>query len=420
MKKSTPLHILFLGIPSRGHTFPTLQLIKSLMQEGCKVTYFNTKDFKKSIEASGALFVDYDSHTLSNITMPITSMEPHDVTIDLQKIFFASALEIMPKIDFFHQQNNYNAVIYDQMALWGQLLADKYKLLSFCSNTMFLFDKNYIINQMPKFLDRINHEYDAKLSVLSSSFPQLKSYKDILDIQTATKSHYIITYYPENLHKTSINFNKEKIIYLGNRFNSQYFPSIKNFKAASTIYISLGTVFNEKPDLFKLFIDFFGKTKYKVIISTGSNDFIYTLIKNINTHNNIKIYKFINQVDILSRSSLFITHAGFNSMYEGLYFTVPMLMIPHVPEQYFNAQKVQELNAGHLLREQDISSISLNKSLNDIETNWQLFKSFSIKIRDSFLKSNDNSKAAKQIISFINGDLAPERSPEGSSLSTFT
>ena len=73
-------------------------------------------------------------------------MESHNVTIELQKIFFKSALEIIPIIDFSHEQNNYDAVIYDQMALWGQLFADKHKLLSFCSNTMFLFDKNDVIH----------------------------------------------------------------------------------------------------------------------------------------------------------------------------------------------------------------------------------------------------------------------------------
>ncbi len=404
MVKKTSLHLLFLGIPSRGHTFPTLRLINALIQEGCRVTYFNTKAFKKNIETSGAFFVDYNSHSLSNISIPITSMEPHDVTIELQKIFFTSTLEIMPIIDFFHQKNSYDAVIYDQMALWGQLFAEKYKLLSFCSNTMFLFNKNDIINQIPKFLDGINHEYYVKLGKLNSIFPQLDSCRDVLDIQTATKSDYIITYYPEDLHTTPVGFNKNKIIYLGNRFNSQYFPSAENFSTTSTIYISFGTVFNENLDLFKLFIDVFGKTKHKVIISTGFNEFIYKIIKKINIFNNIKIYKFANQLDILSRCSLFITHVGFNGMYESLYFSVPMLMIPHVPEQCFNAQKIQELYAGFLLKEKDTSCDSLTNALKDVEKNWRSFKSVLVKKRESFLKSNDNIMAARQIISLCNRD----------------
>lgn len=398
MKKNGPLHFIFLGIPSRGHTFPTFRLIDALIKEGCKVTYFNTKAFKRDIETCGAFFVDYDSHSLSNISISITTMEPHEVTIELQKIFFKSALEIMPIIDFFHKKNSYDAVIYDQIALWGQLFADKHKLLSFCSNTMFLFNKVDILNQIPRLLEGINPEYQMQLNELNSIFPQIESYNDVLDIQTAAKSDYIITYYPEELHTTPVSLDRNKIIHLGNRFNSKYSPSAEKFSMTSTIYVSFGTVFNEKPELFKLFIDFFEKAEHKVIISTGSNESVYKIIKQMNKCSNIEIYQFVNQLDMLSRSSLFITHAGFNSMYEGLYFTVPMLMIPHVPEQYFNAQKIQELYAGYLLREENISYKFLTKSMKDIENNWQSFKSVLLEKREYFLNSNDNIVTARQII----------------------
>ena len=46
--------------------------------------------------------------------------------------------------------------------------------------------------------------------------------------------------------------SENKIIYLGNRFNSDYSPSTVELTAESMIYISLGTVFNKKIDLFTL------------------------------------------------------------------------------------------------------------------------------------------------------------------------
>lgn len=401
MSKNNPPHFLVLGIPSRGHMFPTFNLVKSLMQQGCKVTYLNTDAFKESIKTSGATFVDYKSHTLSNISIPITSMEPHEVTIELQKIFFKCALEIIPRVDELHQENKYSAIIYDQMALWGQLLADKYNLPSFCSNTMFLFDRNDLINQMPKFLDNLNDDYYQALSLLSRNYPAIKSYKDILNIQTATKADYIIAYYLEGLHTPSSSFDRKKIIYLGNKFNSAPYQSEEDFTDTSLVYVSLGTVFNEKPELLQLFVSYFAKTNHKLIISTGSNENMFNFLHKMQGYKNIEVHNFVNQLDVLKKSSLFITHAGFNSMYEGLYCSVPMLMVPHIPEQYFNAKKIESLKAGYLLKEEHLTESFLDKVMQDVKINWQDMKKHSAEIRETFLRSNDNDTTASEIIKMV-------------------
>jgi len=225
--------------------------------------------------------------------------------------------------------------------------------------------------------------------------------KDILDIQTATRADYIITYYSPDLLTTPRHFNNNNIIYLGNRFDSNYSPSTAELTPESMIYISLGTVFNDKIDLFKLFIETFEITKYQVIISTGNNEAMYAFLKNRNTSSNIRIYKFVNQLEILSQASIFITHAGFNSIYEGLYFTVPMIMIPHVPEQYFNASRVKELKAGYLLDQEEIYTYGMAQAMINLRKDWKIYKDSSIKIRKNFLKASDNVKVASKIKSVI-------------------
>lgn len=405
MKKNHQIHFAFLGIPSHGHTVPTLRLVKSLIASGCKITYFSTSAFKGLIQESGAKFVDYNSKSLSNISLPISLMEPHEVTIELQKIFFVSTLEILPILSTYHKNKAFDAVIYDQMALWGQIFADKFNLLSFCSNTMFLFSTEDTINLLPKFISSLDADYNDKFNLLKCTTDKLESYKDILDIQNATKSNYIITYYSPALLTPSHYFDNKKIIYLGNRFDSNYTASTLELTAESVIYISLGTVFNEKIDLFKTFINTFAITKHQVIISTGNNEDIYKLLNNINTNSNIYIYKFVDQLEVLSKASLFITHAGFNSIYEGLYFTVPMLMIPHIPEQHFNASRIKELNAGYLLNQEEISSDGISRAMKSIKKNWKIYKTSLIKIRQSFLDSPDTTAVKATIKNIVEGTL---------------
>lgn len=401
MQTCNPLNLLVLGIPSRGHTFPTIQLIKSLKQQGCKLTYLNTDPFKEIIESSGATFINYNSATLSNISIPITTMEPHNVTIELQKIFFTCALEIMPTLDLLHRENNYHAVIYDQMALWGHLFSDKYTLPSFCSNTMFLFDNQEILNQIQRYTKNLDHEYYKSLNRLTQKFPKIGSYKDVLDIQTAAKADYIITYYPAALHKPSTKFDSNKIISLGNRFNSENFQSTQELTDSSLIYISFGTVFNDKPYLLEKIINYFLNTEHKLIVSTGYNDSVYKSLIKSKAYKNIEIYNFVNQLEVLSKSTLFITHAGFNSIYEGLYCSVPMLMLPHIPEQRFNAEKIERLKSGYLLEESKISHEYLSIVMHKTKKNWHILKQASKKNSDSFINSNDNDVVAKKILMHI-------------------
>jgi UDP:flavonoid glycosyltransferase YjiC (YdhE family) len=52
--------------------------------------------------------------------------------------------------------------------------------------------------------------------------------------------------------------------------------------------------------------------------------------KKLNEFNNdrVSVFKSVPQLEILSRADLFITHGGFNSIKESIFYTVPMLVFP--------------------------------------------------------------------------------------------
>jgi UDP:flavonoid glycosyltransferase YjiC (YdhE family) len=58
----------------------------------------------------------------------------------------------------------------------------------------------------------------------------------------------------------------------------------------------------------------------------------------------------VDQLAVLRRADLFITHGGFNSVQEGLVAGVPLLVFPQMQEQVLNADRVSELGAGLRLR----------------------------------------------------------------------
>ena len=58
----------------------------------------------------------------------------------------------------------------------------------------------------------------------------------------------------------------------------------------------------------------------------------------------------VDQLAVLARAGVFVTHCGMNSASEGLYFGVPLVLYPQQAEQGLVARRVEELGAGLRLK----------------------------------------------------------------------
>ncbi|MDG0791547.1 hypothetical protein OMP38_12195 [Cohnella ginsengisoli] len=55
---------------------------------------------------------------------------------------------------------------------------------------------------------------------------------------------------------------------------------------------------------------------------------------------------YVPQLEMLRRADVFITHAGMNSVHEGLWHGVPLLMVSMGPDQPAVAARIKALGAG--------------------------------------------------------------------------
>lgn len=55
---------------------------------------------------------------------------------------------------------------------------------------------------------------------------------------------------------------------------------------------------------------------------------------------NIKVYPYVDRLDVLSRADVFITHCGMNSVSESLYMAKPMILYPQTHEQEAVARRL--------------------------------------------------------------------------------
>ena len=126
----------------------------------------------------------------------------------------------------------------------------------------------------------------------------------------------------------------------------------------------MGTVINDRPDFYRNCISALRDMNADVIISCGKT----VDISSFGTlPENIRMYPYVDQLEVLSKADLFITHCGMNSVSESLYMAAPMILYPQTGEQQAVARRVAETGAGDFLRDDSADGIkaAVTKLLGD-------------------------------------------------------
>jgi MGT family glycosyltransferase len=69
------------------------------------------------------------------------------------------------------------------------------------------------------------------------------------------------------------------------------------------------------------------------------------------------------QLAVLRHAAAFISHCGMNSTMEALYYGVPLITFPQMPEQVANADRVQELGLGERLDADTVTAQALRAAV---------------------------------------------------------
>ncbi len=390
------LKFIFFGFPAHGHTNPTLALVSNLIKFGHTVSYMSKEIFREAIEKTGADFLEYKSESLEALSLGLYQAD------ELQKSLLLTAAELLPDLFTLQKRQGFDAVIYDAISgIWGQIFAEKFKLPAIGSCTTFLFRSADLIDLMPQFMPKIDDPiYLSAFAYMKQNYdPRLETLKDVIDLTNCVRADFVLTYSSAELQPYSEYFKGESFLYQGNRFDrvqEQTFASLD--KENALVYISLGTIYNTDVNLLRFLINSF-KSEYKLIVSAGGNVETYEQLKDLNSPK-VQVLLMVDQQKVLRDTALFVSHGGMNSVYEGIYYTVPMLLLPQIEEQRINALRVQELKGAYLLDSSRIEE-DLVKGFNEIKSNWLKYKKALGKMRESFLASDNPSTAAKKVEKFV-------------------
>ena len=159
------------------------------------------------------------------------------------------------------------------------------------------------------------------------------------------------------------------------------------------IYISMGTVNNDLLPFYRACIAAFADSPYQVILSTGEQidrSALGTL------PDNITALPHVDQIAVLQKADVFLSHCGMNSASESLYFGVPLVLFPQTNEQGGVAARVAELGAGLKLEKADAASI---RTAVDAVLQTPSYRANAQNIRESFLRCGGAKAAVDRILS---------------------
>ena len=337
--------IAFFCIPAHGHTNPMLPVAAELVRRGNEVRFYSFNEFGDKIRSTGARFISCDSF-LPELTgqeaaglkrVSTTEMTVQDIRI---------TLAMNDYLDEEFRTFRPDVVYTDSVCFWGKLNAWKHHVPMVVSTSTFAFNRyssGYMKNSLGEMADMI-----FGLPKISRALKSLEPYgyhvKNALSLVQNDNDTDTVVYTSRRFQPRAETFS-DHYAFVGPSIFAKDQPVTE--RERPLIYISMGTVINDRPGFYSACAGALGEMNADVIISCGRE----TEIEKIGPMpDHIRVYPYVDQLSVLAEADVFLTHCGMNSVSESLYMGVPMVLFPQTGEQQAVARRAAELGAGVLLK----------------------------------------------------------------------
>jgi MGT family glycosyltransferase len=357
---------VFLNVPAYGHVNPTLPIVQELVRRGHSVSYYLTEDFRDLVEATGATLQPYESK-MSGLQMPAmggaTSSDSatRERMARMPMIMMEERESVAQQILERVRAEQADVIVYDMMSAWGKKIVEELQIPAV--NTRATYASNDHFNIMEAIKQQVQNfpEMRERMEMLTKSGTQVSM--QIFNMFAGNAESLNIVFMPRSFQPAGETFD-ERYLFVGPSISARHaesdFPFDKLDRGRPLLYISLGSIFASQPEFFKLCFEAFADQPWQVVLAVGRKFDVATLGV---VPENFLLAPYVPQLELLPHTSLFVTHAGTNSVMESMYYGVPMVLIPQQPEQGLHARRVEEMGLGLVLDKGKLSAATLRETV---------------------------------------------------------
>ncbi len=243
-------------------------------------------------------------------------------------------------------------VITDSVAPWGQWIGQMLRVPVVTSITTFAFNRHVLAlaasrGARPKsaalLWSKLHHV--GKAALLARRLRRTHGVPGMGPIASVMGHSALNLVYTSRLFQPRAETFDERYQFVGPGLDQADVPEGAGEPPDSRplVYVSLGTLFNDRVDFYRQCIDAFAGQAVRVLIATGDRVRPEALGQ---VPANITIRPHVDQLAVLRGASAFVSHGGMNSVSESLLAGVPLVIVPQMSEQQLVGGQVQALGAG--------------------------------------------------------------------------
>jgi MGT family glycosyltransferase len=335
--------------------------VQELVGRGHRVSYATGEKFADVVTSAGATYVPTSS-TMPSASMPIDDFGV-EVVAQVMNHLAVDARANAPMLLSRFQEDRPDAVCYDSMSVIGRILAANLGLPDIMLVPNLAFNDSFsLLNESatPSFDHPAVREAVRSMRWLAAEF------------DLAAHAGHPFLNPPASLNIVCI---PREFQIAGDTFDERYRfvgPSVDArghgddwrppANGSPLVFVSLGTMFNDHPDFFRMCVEAFADSSWNVAMAIGEQTDPAALG---DIPRNVEVRAYFPQVSVLEHAAAFVSHAGMGSTMESLYFGVPLVAVPQIPEQEMNASRAEELGLGRVLDAATVTAEQLRATVDD-------------------------------------------------------
>lgn len=385
----------YIPVGATGHILASLPMVGELVKKGVAILYFAPEQYRNQVEKVGAAF-----YPIPVVAGGDSVDAGSDFIAGIPLVFLGEAAGVIDSILPVLEKDPPDVIIADSLGLAGRLAASKLHLPLIHMYTSFANSKEFSISRFWPQYDDTNPARAKALAIAKDlqkkyggallTVEQIFDYPGSADynIVTINRSfHPAVETFPDNFFFAGAQ--------IAPRAGDGSWKAPDNGKPL--LYTSLGSLFNNWPEFYKMLFAVVKNMDINVLCSLGK------VLKPEDLGEipaNVTVMAFTPQLEVLSKADYFITHAGVGSVMEALYYGVPCVCIPQMDEQVFTAGRMRELGlSSAAMQRPEVTEDSLRAALTELIQNPS-YKQHAKAMSDEMHEKGGCVRAAQAVIDY--------------------